>query len=475
MRWPLKYQIMIPMSCLVVTTLILLSVANAWLAGRRVRQQIETQLRDIAETLTRSAFPLTGAVLAQMRGLSGVDFLVAAEDGTLIASSGDEPVPVEILAQPERSLPREITLSSRVRVNDSTFFHAALLLQRPFAHEEEGYLHFFYPEVNYQQAWWDAVLPPFLLGISALFLLVLLSLAIAQRVTRPIRRLRDGLEQIADGKFAQVIIPPRNDELQDLAVSVNRLAEKLSRYEEQVRRAERLRTLNQLGGGMAHQLRNSVTGCRMAVDLHRLGCPQRDNEELSVAIGQLEEMEGYLQRFLALGKQQETPRTLVEISELVARLLPLVELRCWHLKVELDWFPPSFMAHVHGDPDALGQMLLNLLMNAMEAAAEPHWGVTGEKQSPRVKVRVEMESASSVRLEVCDSGPGPAVEIRDKLFEPLVSGKRDGAGLGLPLSREIALSHGGSLTWERRDEMTCFRVILPLIEKETFHGDSPGC
>jgi signal transduction histidine kinase len=348
------------------------------------------------------------------------------------------------------------------------------LLQRPLAREERGYLHVFYPEATYRRAWRDAVLPPFLLGFTALLIVVVLSLAIAQRVTRPIWQLRDGLEQIADGKFTHIVVPRRHDELRDLALSVNRLADKLSKYEDHVRRAERLRTLNQLGGGMAHQLRNSVTGCRMAVDLHRLVCRQPEGEELSIAIQQLVEMEGYLQRFLALGKEQDAPKSCVDLSELMTSLLPLVELRCRHLKVELVWQPPAGQVQVRGNPDALGQLLLNLLMNAMEAAAEPNREEVGEFASRRVVVRVVTSDASWIRLEVLDTGPGPPEPIREQLFEPLVSGKRDGAGLGLSMAREIAERHGGSLDWERDEGMTCFRVNLPRIDKEICDGDPAG-
>ena len=65
-------------------------------------------------------------------------------------------------------------------------------------------------------------------------------------------------------------------------------------------------------------------------------------------------------------------------------------------------------------------------------------------------------------LEVCDSGPGPAPEIAERLFEPFVTGKPEGVGLGLAVSRQIAKAHGGHIDWRREEDQTCFRVALGI-------------
>ncbi len=468
---------MLPMLLLVLVTLLLISAANAWLAARRVRHEIETQLGDIAQTLSQSAFPLTASVLTQMRGLSGVEFLVADEQGILLASSGGEDVPREVLTRPRRMLPEEITLSDRVDRGGATYFHVAVLLERPLAREQRGYLHFFYPEAVYRRARRDAVLPPFLLGFSALVVVAVFSLAISRRVTRPIRELRDGLERIAAGAFQPLPVPRRDDELRDLILTVNQVAATLARYEQQVRRAERLRTLDQLGGGMAHQLRNAVTGCRMAVDLHRFHCSHADDEELVVALQQLEQMEGYLRRFLSLGRQEGTDPIRVDLGEVVDRIVPLVELRCRHLGIELQWHRSPQPYFVRGNGDALAQLLLNLLTNALEAAAEgQHAAVDSTRtvSSGWVRIKLLDSPTGRVRIEVTDSGPGPSEQVQENLFEPLVSGKRDGVGLGLSLAREIAQSHHGTLNWERRDGRTCFHVELPRGDEDQEDGHVDG-
>ncbi|HMF12059.1 MAG TPA: ATP-binding protein, partial [Gemmataceae bacterium] len=73
-------------------------------------------------------------------------------------------------------------------------------------------------------------------------------------------------------------------------------------------------------------------------------------------------------------------------------------------------------------------------------------------------------------VEVRDSGPGPAPEIADRLFEPFVTGKSEGVGLGLAMARQAAESHGGRITWRREEDQTCFVIELPVESADTIAG-----
>jgi signal transduction histidine kinase len=277
------------------------------------------------------------------------------------------------------------------------------------------------------------------------------------------------VDKIAHGDFRSVPLPRRNDEVRDLAAAVDRMARMLARYEQQVRRSERLQTLGQLGGGMAHQIRNSATGCRMALDLLAREMPRAgESEHLEVARRQLQLMEEYLERLLTLGRRPtEPPRDPVVMNTVVEDALKLVAPAARHVHVELEFARPANPAVVRGDHDSLQQLLVNLLINAVDAAGRPRdddraAGVgTGGRSTCRVVVRLSADDDGPVELAVCDSGPGPSAEIGEMLFEPLVTDKPDGTGLGLTVAREIAEQHGGSIRWERRDSMTCFVMELP--------------
>jgi signal transduction histidine kinase len=282
------------------------------------------------------------------------------------------------------------------------------------------------------------------------------------------------VDKIARGDFRTIALPRRNDEVRELAAAIDRMVRQLERYEEQVRRHERLRTLGQLGGGIAHQIRNSATGCRMALDLLAREIPGvGDSEHLDVARRQLRLMEEYLGRMLTVGRQPaQPPREPIELTSVVDDVLKLVAPAATHVHVDLDFRRPAESISVRGHRESLEQLLVNLLVNAVDAAGRPQdddaateAGGKG-RRAGRVEVRLGAESDKQAVLTVCDSGPGPSAEIGATLFEPLVTDKPDGSGLGLSVAREIAEQHQGSVAWERRDDETCFFVRLPLAGDE---------
>jgi signal transduction histidine kinase len=436
------------------------SGTTAWVAARRTRLQIETQLRDVARTLAESSFPLTEAVLRQTRGLSGAEFAVADPQGGVLAAT----LPVESLtAAPAPQRPAQLELRDTATISGRGYFHAVVERQPRARTAVIERLHIFYPEEQWRQAWRDAVAPPLLIGAAAMLIMAAVIGWLAANLTRPIARLRRQVEQIAQGDFRPLPAPPRDDEIRDLANSVNRMAEMLARYEDEVRRRERLRTLGQLGGGIAHQMRNAATGCRMALDLYRRSHDAGDDEDLAVAVRQLELMETYLRRFLTLGAEHGAPRATVDLAQVVENILPLVRPTASHLDVDLRWTPPDEPLLLRGDEVGLAQLVVNLTLNAIEATS----GSASERhKAVQVRLFRREDDRGAASLEVADNGPGPGAEIRDRLFEPLVTDKPDGAGLGLAVAKEIAELHRGAIRWERRGEWTFFIVEFPLLKEE---------
>ena len=121
-------------------------------------------------------------------------------------------------------------------------------------------------------------------------------------------------------------------------------------------------------------------------------------------------------------------------------------------------FDPSIPT-LCADASALRRVLLNLLRNACQAGAS----------TLLIKTRVEYGNAllesgprSVIRLDVIDDGPGVPEALRSLLFLPMVTGRRDGTGLGLALSQQIVSAHGGLLTYEALEQGSCFSLYLPF-------------
>lgn len=470
MRQPLRFQIMMPMLVLMLTAIAGVSALNAYLAAGQAQRRIEQQLDEIVTTLDQSSFPLTDAVMRQMRGLSGAEFVLVEEGGAVVASSWELPTGEEPPHDWQGSTTdshHPVRLRQRRQLGGHTYFHTAIRLER-ISPGSPDRLQILYPEQEYRDAWTRAAYPPVLIGLVASCFVVALAVWVAGRVSRPLTGLQRQVTRISQGDFSPLTLPSRDDEVRDLAQSINRMATMLDQYERGVRQAERLNTLAQLGGGIAHQMRNAATGCRMAIDLLadelRLST---DCDNLVVARRQLELMERYLQRFLALGQpsRQERPQ-MVDLGQLIDDVLPLLRPAGQHAKVEILWRRPTASCAIQGIPDELEQAIINVVLNAIEAAQQlPSRGESQdsvpEERPSQVRLRIEIAAAGEVELLVEDTGPGPPVEIQSSLFEPFATTKAGGAGLGLSVARQVAERHGGTIGWERVPGWTRFRLRFP--------------
>lgn len=464
MRWPLRHQILLPFTVLLLGTVAMVSALDAYFSARSYRMRVQQQLRDIATTLSPGRFPLTSSVLQQTHGLSGAHFVVASRSGQVLAASdaGLTSVPAGAVAQ----RPDEVTLGEAIEVGGARYLHAAVQLRPMHAGAAEQRLHILYPEQTWRQAWWQNVYPPALTGGIALLLAAVFSAIIAAGVSRPITKLQSQVEQIATGDFRPLPEPGRNDEILDLVRAVNRMALTLAEYEEQLRRDERLKALGQLRGSLAHQFRNAVTGCRMALDLHRMraSAAEANSESLAVAQRQLALMERHLEQFLRFADDGDQMRfTLVDVNTIVAEILPLVQPAAQHAHVQLELNCPSEAVWVQADRAGLEQVVINLLLNAFDAIAGGASHSGEPNRDGRASLCVSMTDEHVIIL-VADNGPGPSDAVRDKLFEALVTDKPHGAGLGLAASQEIVRRHGGRLHWRRDDGWTRFAIELPRAE-----------
>jgi signal transduction histidine kinase len=428
---------------------------SAWAAlasAGRARHQIESQVRDIVHTLNEFNFPLSENVLHLMKGFSGADYLVVDAAGRRTSTLQNANVQV---AGPvaEGDAWEDLTLDTRVTVDGTAYLTSGVRLRH--GRNAGATLYVFYPESLWQGAAWEAGRPALVLGLFAGVAALVLAVGVAQRLGRRVRDLERRTRLIAGGDFSPMPLPARNDELRDLTVSVNEMAQQLARYQETVRRSERLRLLGQVGGGLAHQLRNGVTGARLAVQLHARECNGHgDREPLDVALRQLTLVEMHLKRFLDLGRATELRREACPLRALLDDTVALLRPQCRHAHIELRWQPPEGPGAglvVRGDAGQLGHLFLNVASNAVEAA-----GPGGT-----VEVRLRGPEAGRAAVEIVDSGPGPSAEVAGRLFEPFVTGKAEGVGLGLAVARQVAEAHGGRIGWRREDGRTCFTIELP--------------
>jgi signal transduction histidine kinase len=456
---------MLPLLAVAVISLLAVALIGGRIATYDTRTRLNEHLRGVAEVLTTSNFPLTEPVLRKMRNLAGAQFVLAGAAGEAVVST----LPIAtttLLPQSHLSGPDSIDWANPVVVAGQRYLHSSL----PYRQQRGGaelQLHILFPYREFQAAWRSAFLPPLVVGTAAVLAIAVVAHFVAARISHVVQGLGGEVRRLAEGDFSHVELPSRDDELRDLALAVNQTAVRLAEYEQQVRRTEQLRTVAVLGAGLAHEIRNAATGCRMAVDLHAEGCPiDHDDQTLAIAKQQLYLMESRLQRFLELGKKPaQIDKRPVDFGQLVEDTLAIVRPAARHAGVVLDWCAPEPPVMFSADADMLGQAIVNLVLNAIEAAQRSNAQSAAEG---RVVVRLAV-GADQAELIVCDSGGGPQNELSGSLFEPFVTSKPEGVGLGLAVVKQVVDAHGGSIHWNREAGLTRFHVRVPLGARELSH------
>ncbi|MCS7270671.1 MAG: HAMP domain-containing histidine kinase [Gemmataceae bacterium] len=450
MRLSLRYRLLWPLVLLVFGEAGA-TAWTAWSAARHAEEQLAAQQAAVARTLAepRSTFPLTARVLEQMKGLSGAEFILRLPGGGVESTLTVNPETLRLLEEGPYS--DDDLFLGPVQVLEEQQYRCRRIVLKPPHPQAGAELFILYPETLRRQAIAEAIRPLLWLGSVSGLCAFALMWTLSAQLLRRLRQLHARTRLIAAGDLRPQPLPAADDELRDLAVALNDMAGQLAQLHQQLQHAERLRLLGQFSSGLAHQLRNAAAGARLAIQLYLQENPALpDPEPLQVALRQLTRLEASIRQFLMLGRPPALALRSIDGRDLLDQIVPLYLPQARHAGVVLHWQRPDTPCPLTADPEQLHQAVANLLTNALEAAGEGGW--------VRLQCRYE---PPTVILEVCDSGPGPPPQLAERLFDPFVTGKPEGIGLGLAVAKRLIEAHGGSLCWQRRPDHTCFIIRLP--------------
>ena len=454
MRWPIRNQILMPFALLQGVVIMIISFNASWTAAQRAERESIARLDQVVRTLSESRFPVQSSVLEQMKGLSGADFIATDANGLLTASTLHETRALSILSTPRATVPDLGRLSEfqPVSVAGEMWLIGGVQAQRSPDLKE---LLVLIPESEWQAIRNEVVFPPLLIGGGTLLAMVGLSYMIAAKLGARLDRMQRHVGKLATMEFENLLPVSGNDELTSLALSINRMAVDLQRATQLIRMSERTTLITQVAGGLAHQLRNSITGARMAIQLQMRRSPNSDVESLLVANRQLSLTENQIRGLLSLTRdvqQEPLPGQIDQILETIRDLLePQFRHSATGLEIEFsaEHVPNSLAV---ADAEQIQSALLNLIQNALEAC----------RPSGQVRVVVSLIE-DCILVDVLDNGPGIADDVKGRIFEPFVTGKPEGIGLGLTLVAQVAESADGRLTCERVESWTRFRFQIRRI------------
>jgi two-component system nitrogen regulation sensor histidine kinase NtrY len=291
------------------------------------------------------------------------------------------------------------------------------------------------------------------LALGAWLVSLTLLVFFASRISRPIHDLTAGLSALASGDFAARVPAGRDDEVGRATRAFNHMAEELDRQRARLVYLTQLASWQTLARKMAHELKNSLTPVRLTMEemLARSGEGDRafTEQAAQIVVEEVDSLERRVRAFSEFAAEPPVRPEALDVNALVEERTTF--LRGGHPEVGYELrlapeLPPAF-----ADGDLVKGILTNLLENAAEAA-----GASG-----RVLAATALADGR-IAVEVHDSGPGLSADARKSLFEPTISFKKHGMGLGLSIARKSALLVGGDIVLVRGELGGAgFRVWLP--------------
>lgn len=289
---------------------------------------------------------------------------------------------------------------------------------------------------------------------AAIWVLAFLGVVLwTRRLSRPIRQLTRGLSEVAAGRLEQRVEVSRYDEIGIAIETFNRMADELRHSRERLVYMTRLESWQALARKMAHEVKNSLTPIRLTMEEVAARDSGRDSEFLKqasqIVVDEVTALERRVRSFAEFSSEPPMRPANLDINALLEERVAFLKTSHPEIvyNVRLSGDAPIAVA----DEDLVKGIMTNLLENAAQAA-----------QSGGVVLGITNAVNGKVAIEVHDSGPGLPAHVRSSLFQPIISFKPGGMGLGLSIARRSAVLSGGDIELVNSELGGAgFRVLLP--------------
>ena len=292
-----------------------------------------------------------------------------------------------------------------------------------------------------------------LLAASIWLVSLALLVYLAHRISRPIQELTAGLAKLSAGDLSARVEARGDDEVGRAIQAFNDMAARLQESTERLVYLRQLASWQTLARKMAHEVKNSLTPIRLTVEEMLARYDEADRgfmeQATQIVVDEIETLERRVRAFSQFATEPPVRAAEVDVNSLLQERIAF--LKTAHPEVAYDCRLAGGTPRVQGDQDLIKGILTNLLENAAEAAGEGGriLGVTAAVEG-------------RVAIEIHDSGPGLSEQARASLFQPTISFKKKGMGLGLSIARKSALLSGGDIVLVKGELGGAgFRVLLP--------------
>jgi signal transduction histidine kinase len=471
MQLSIRIRLILAMNLLVVGVGVAVGWAGIEVAGRAVEHRlVDEAARNAAGIFGTMRLPFSDVMMARLRQILGAEVAAGPlNQPGIVATSLPEPEARDLRGRlMQGPLPRRVLLAGNVYLVGEAGAPERGLVSPA---DEPMRLYVLVPEAQVAIAKQTSERTIAWVTIAAIVAATLLAFWLSSGILRPIRRLAARMDVLSEqaseegfsgGRDAAAAKAPA--EIARLTKSFDRLLAHLEETRKKLAHSARLAMLGQLSASVAHELRNPLSGITMnarvlADELARAGI---SDSSLDRIIREADRMNIYLEELLDLASGEakpETPHDLaalppLRLDEVGESALALVDGRCRHggVGVRREWNPAAL--RVRADEPQIRQVILNLVLNALDAM--PAGGT--------LTLSTGGGADGAVRLSVADTGKGVHVPEGADVFEPFVTTKSGGVGLGLYVSRRNVERHGGRIGYDSSETGTTFWFELPAAD-----------
>ncbi len=286
------------------------------------------------------------------------------------------------------------------------------------------------------------------LGVTAT-LAVSLSLFLTHLVSNPIHELIATMERAERGLEARVEVKSQDD-IGKLGEAFNSLLTKLEsarrrveRYHyEQMKRADRLASIGEMAAGIAHEIKNPLAGIAGVIQVLKKDHAIDDQKRavLEEVLSQVERMDKAVRNLLSFARPTEPKMTLVDVNELIGKLLNFLEPQFTKNAIMTERKPATGLPWLTLDPGLIQQAFINIALNAIQAMPDG-----GSFTVETKAIKPGADGPGSVEIIFTDTGKGISEDNLRRIFSPFFTTRQQGTGLGLSITQRIIEQHGGDL------------------------------
>ena len=457
----LHYRIVIPFAVIAVVATLGSAIVALTAFSREVESRIQSQLANISETISRAGFAFNPAILRSVKAITGADVITFDAKGSVISTTVD-PARTELVEAVKAS-----PLAEQARTTTGRAFVEALACDVPCyvsyraIVDRTGVVAAVVLESEESAAAVSAMSRTILLAaLSSVLALIIVSQLLARRVTAPLEDLVRFTHDVAGGVRGRA--KEGGDEVGRLGRAFNDMLDRLDASRSALVRSEKLALAGLMAARIAHDIRNPLASMKINTQLLEKSVGNRDpgtgirNTEadlVNAVLHDIAQIETVIRDLIELARPGEVTLVSADVNAVIRTVIKPLDGRMRHRKVNARLDLAESLPLVKIDTERFGQALLNLIVNAIDAM------VSGGDLTIAT-----FADGNRVIVDIDDDGVGIDPAMLDRVFDPFVSTKPEGVGLGLVNAKAVIEGHGGQIQLSARQPRgTRARIVLPAV------------